>query len=204
MLPPASGDAFGTVAGLLGAGWSMCVRVLHPAGRRRPDDVMSPLTWSQVAELTGRSFDRATGSWFDASGARPHSGRLPDGVDAEPENGPFATTTHDAVITDLAAASHLSADDVVDFARWEGYGDWRPPEPASPQDVGIRRCYTLRLPLRRYLAGSWRADHVSGGSWLLATDVDAMSTYAGLAAGISPEWAADLETVTVPTGAPVS
>jgi hypothetical protein len=70
--------------------------------------------------------------------------------------------------------------------------------------VGIHRCYTLRLPLRRYLAGSWRADHVSGGSWLLATDGDAMSTHAGLAAGISPEWAADLETVTVPTGAPVS
>ncbi|MGF1660965.1 MAG: hypothetical protein ACFCVG_00590 [Kineosporiaceae bacterium] len=58
--------------------------------------------------------------------------------------------------------------------------------------------------MRRYLAGSWRADYVSGGSWLLATDVDAMSTYAGLAAGISPEWAADLEVVMVPTEAPVS
>jgi hypothetical protein len=163
----------------------------------------------EVARGARRVVDLSQASWFDVSGVRPHQGRLPAGVDREPDEADGAGLLVADLVLALAAPQAI-----VDVAEWDGWGfDREPMTLDEPLTVAGRGYRQQRLPAAT-AAQLARSTDTQGwpllapnlvwtDRWCLAADIDCMSTYVGTA-GPQPALRTDLEVVPVSAEARVS
>ena len=202
---------FGTVAGLVGDGWSHYVRVLHPARRRASDGSVEPLTWRAVAELNGRHVQLAGASWSDVGGVAPHRTQLPQGVDEEPSEAEGAGP----VVARLVSALQPQGASVW-IGEWDGYG-FRTPDQQAPHLTLNRRGYRVRAAARDEALSLMTSHDAEGwptlvpnlvwaadGGWCVGADVDCMSTYVGTSLPLPDLDALGLEWVPVGPGDRIS
>ncbi|PZE84143.1 hypothetical protein [Curtobacterium sp. MCBD17_032] len=129
-------QAFGTVAGTVGADFEGYVRILHPLSAFRedpsrperhgePDDdaVVESGTWrwSDVAVRTGRTIEAGT-SWRTVSGSREDDVLFDDGWRVEPPAEGWLEPGLLAALTPHLAASTATPSDLV-AAIWDGWSD---------------------------------------------------------------------------------
>ncbi|MCZ2859271.1 hypothetical protein [Blastococcus sp. VKM Ac-2987] len=177
----------GTVGSLVPPVFAAYARVLHPAYRYDGDDDVE-IPWSAVAALNGTvahplmQWPAVTGGWEYLN-----EDSQPPTWDGAPAEGHLPTTVAERLAG--ALARHTTAPGGCLFGRWSGFGF---------DADGVRDLPALALPggrdvvlvrgrvadAARNLAPEpseqsanlwWPADR----SWLVATDIDLMSTYVG-------------------------
>ena len=164
-------------------GLAAYARVLHPAVTW-VDDREQDVRWARVAAATGHTLD-ATTSWEAVARAwHPHG--QPGVWEDEPIEGQ-PPVGHAARLVSLLAA-HTGTPDRCWYAVWNGYGALALPRVGVPMaKIAGRSMLVLSGPLSSALtsletapfdrrANLWWPDD---RAWLVATDVEATSTYVG-------------------------
>lgn len=178
---------WGTVAALVPPLFPAYARVLHPAYRYEGDDDVE-VPWAAVAALNGTvvhplaQWPAVTGGWeYLAEDSQP-----PD-WDGPPAEGHLPTT----VAARMAAvlAGHTGTPGACLLGRWAGHGSDAAalrevpplPLPHGRDAVLVRGAVTDAVrnlapePSEQSATLWWPADR----SWVVATDIDLMSTYVG-------------------------
>jgi len=104
---------FGTWSQLVGVGWPVVARVLHPAYRVMGDHTV-PVPWRDLG-----SDIAPQASWYDLTGQRLHSGRTGAGWEAEPTVGPLDSSVTIPLLRQLGATQ----EEHLYVAEWDGYGN---------------------------------------------------------------------------------
>jgi hypothetical protein len=173
------------ITALVPEGFEACARILHPAF----DGGGGFVPWTVVADWSGRPLEPT--SFFGDIGTRGDGTRWPGGAPMQGE----LSESECAVIAEVASG-FTSTPDQCHFGIWIGYGDVqaftkRVPAIGFGPHTGGDECVFLRGAVRDVTALQfyghlrppnwwWPDDRV----WLIASQVDAWSTYVGGPAGL--------------------
>ncbi|MPR00448.1 hypothetical protein GB931_21485 [Modestobacter sp. I12A-02628] len=181
---PAALGAPGTVASLVPAGYPAHARVFHPAARYDGDDDID-VEWAEVAAENGTvdhplmQWPAITGGWqYIAEDSQPPT------WDGAPSDGHLPVQVAEVLAAVLAR--HTATPEDCFFGRWDGLGH------DTAALAGVPRLVLPTYPMvlvrgrvadavRNLAPEPWeQSAHVwwpADRSWVVATDVDLMSTY---------------------------
>lgn len=178
---------FGDVRSLVPAVFEAYVRLLHPAYRQDKAGDCQPVFWSRIARAKGMVIHAEVQFESLVGQARlPEEGE-PGLWDVEPSRGSLPRDL--AAIVSPMLARHTDTADRCWFAVWDGWADLDEQASGAPKLQLPHRDYVLfegSLTAAAHSFGTDPADHRSPNlwwpadrSWLVATEVDLMSTYIG-------------------------
>jgi hypothetical protein len=175
-----------SVLSLVPGGFEAYARIFHPAvpggffENLRPGQI--PITWGEVAALTGTTAHRAM-QWPSLIGTYRSENSFPD---VEPGTGSLPLPVAEVLVEILKV--HTNASQHCCFASWEGYGALSDFIRTGPKfELPNRRYHLLSGPIESLLESVkdppiywssnlwWPEDQ----AWCVATEVDLQSTYIG-------------------------